>query len=288
LIPYRKSLRCLVAIGDPVCDERHADQLAESFRLSCARRGWSTVFAAVSERFAERCVARGYAAVEFGEEHIIDPRRDAAAGAAGRELRKKLNRAQRAGVTVDEYVPYDAVVEASMEAVAREWLSARRGMQVFVSPLYLFAERGGRRWFHAQREGVPVGVLTLVRLDRLDGWLIEHLLATPHAPQGTTELLVTTALAALGEEGCGYATFGPAVLPRLGRLQGLRRASEAIGRAVFDAAGRILHIESLARFRQKFQPLRAEGSHLLFHPPRIGLCETTGLLRAFNVSLKWR
>jgi lysylphosphatidylglycerol synthetase-like protein (DUF2156 family) len=287
VIPYRRGLRCLVAVGDPVCEERHAGELAECFRAACARRGWSTVFAAAGDGFAESCVARGYAAVEFGQEQIFDPRRDASAGAQGRELRKKLKRALRDGVTPREYFP-DGVGDAALEAVGRAWLAARRGLQVFVSPFLPFAELSGRRWFYAERAGGFVGVLTLVRLDRRDGWLIEHLLAHPRAPLGTTELLVSHAFAALAAEGCGHVTFGPAVLPALGRMRGLARTSAAVGRAVFNGASRVLHLDSLSRYRKKFQPFRVEASHLLFHPPRIGLYEVTGLLRAFNVSLKSR
>jgi lysylphosphatidylglycerol synthetase-like protein (DUF2156 family) len=288
LIPFRRGFRCLVGIGDPVCDPRHADELTERFRRRCAADGLSTVFAVASEGFTARAVAGGYAAVEFGEELIFDPRRDPQAGARGRELRKKVRRAERASVTVEEHRggPDDWVTERSMEAVARNWVRLRRGPQVFITPALLFTERTGRRWFCARCGEQMVGLLSLVRVDARAGWVFEHLMALPAAPQGVTELLVTTALAVLGREGCGFATFGPSTRARLGRMHRVGWYSEAVGRAVFNSASRWFHLQSLSRYRRKFQEAAVEPSYLLFHPT-LGLCEATGLLRAFNVTLRW-
>jgi lysylphosphatidylglycerol synthetase-like protein (DUF2156 family) len=288
VVPYRRGFRCLVAIGDPVCDGRDAPELAERFRRFCAAQGRRTVVAAASERFAASCVERGYAAVEFGEELSLDPARDPRTGSRGRELRKKLYRAERAGVTASEYRPLDddPALEAELKAVALAWLSGRRGPQVYITPLELFPSRVGRRWFYARHGAAPVGALSLQRIAAREGWVFEHLVAVPDAPQGTTEHLVTTALEALGREGCRYATFGPSTLARLGRIERLDWYSEAVGRAVFSGVGRAFGLCSLAHFRRKFQAVSAEGSFLLFHPARIGLFQATGLLSAFNVSLR--
>jgi phosphatidylglycerol lysyltransferase len=285
LIPYRRGFRCLVGIGDPICDERHSDELAERFRLSCAAQKLSTVFAAASERFTQRALARGYASVEFGEELIFDPRRDPQSGGRGRELRKKVQRAQRAGVNVLEHQG-DFDVERGLESLARAWVERRRGPQVFITPVLLFAERTGRRWFYAACGTQLLGVLSLLRLDARGGWVFEHLLTEPDAPQGTSEQLVTVALGALGREGCGYATFGPSTLSQLGRMQRVGWYGQVVGRAVFNSAARWFHLDSLSQYRKKFQVSAVEPSHLLFHPG-IGVREATGLLRAFNVTLRW-
>jgi lysylphosphatidylglycerol synthetase-like protein (DUF2156 family) len=289
LIPFRRGVRCLVGIGDPICDARDTDGLAERFRRDCAGRGLSTVFAAASESFASRCVARGYAAIEFGEELIFDPQRDPRVGADGRELRKKLNRAARAGVIADEHARGFGAREAEreMETVANGWLSARWGPQIFITPLSLFAERQGRRWLCARHGERMIGVLSLLRVQVRRGWVFEHLVALPDAPQGTTELLVTSALDVLRGEGCRYATFGPSTLERLGRMWNVGSYGEAVGRAVFSSTARFFHLQSLSHYRRKFQACAIEPSYLLFHPARFGLCEATGLLRAFNLSLRW-
>jgi lysylphosphatidylglycerol synthetase-like protein (DUF2156 family) len=283
VIPYRSSPRCRVAIGDPVCAEERGDALAERFRLACERARCSTVYAAASERFAARCVARGYGAIEFGLEQIFDPRRDPTAGRAGREVRKKVHRAVRDGVAVHEMAELEsAAIVEEMRAVACEWLTARHGLQMYITPLGDLEHRRGRRAFYALAAGRMVGVLTLVRMDARHGWVFEHLLPRPGAPVGTSELLITHALGVLGDEGITHATFGPAARAHLGRIYSLPSPSIVIGRWVFDTAARLFRLESQLRFREKFQVARREASYLLFFPPRLGLFQVVGLLRAFS------
>src|SRR4051794_2023016 len=98
LIGYRAGLGCAVVMGDPVCAARDKPRLAKAFRRWCRARGWTTVYVVTSRAFSRWAIDAGMAAVSFGEELVLDPRNDPAAGSTGRELRKKVNRAKKAGV----------------------------------------------------------------------------------------------------------------------------------------------------------------------------------------------
>lgn len=288
IIGYRLGLDCAVAIGEPVCAPDHMPALADAFRAHCRARGWHTTYAVVGPRFAEIARARGYASVEFGEELILDPRRDPEAGPRGREVRKKAAHARRAGLVVEEYArsdDEDAGLEGAMEEVAASWLGARKGMQIYLAKVRLFARPFGKRWFYARAGERVAGVLSTLRLDAYGGHLLDHLLAAPDAPSGTTELLVVSALAALRAEGCSFATFGPAPRAELEDIRNLSPFSEKVARSLFSAANELFHLDSRARYRRKFQVARAEPAYLLFDPPRLGLRQMLGLSRAFNVSL---
>jgi lysylphosphatidylglycerol synthetase-like protein (DUF2156 family) len=288
VIGYRVGLGCAVALGEPVCAPEDVSRLADAFRDFCKARGWHTTYAVAGPAFKEIAVAKGYAAVEFGEELILDPQRDPEAGSKGRELRKKVNHAKRDGLGVLEHDPAagrDARLEGAMENVAKAWLEGRSGPQIFLAKVRLFADPEGKRWFYAKQGDEVVGVLTMLRLESRDGWLLDHLLATPDAPIGTTEILVTAGLAALRQEGCRFATFGAAPAAQLGVIENLSPFSETVARSVFNAAGRVFHLDARSRYRRKFQVSRTDPSFLLFDPPRLGLRETVGISRAFNVSL---
>lgn len=290
VIGYRESWGCAVAIGDPVCRAGDVPHLAARFQAHCAARGRTTIHAGASEAFAAMVCRRGGAAVEFGENSIFDPCVDPQAGKGGRELRKKVRRAAREGIAVREYRPERAGREPSLEReiedVAAGWLRARRGLQFYLSSVRLFAPHvAGRRWFHARAAGRVVGVLALLRLEARGGYLLEHLLAAPGAPTGTTELLVTDCLAALGAEGCRFATFGPALASQPGAIRNLGRTSEAILRRGFAHASRLFRIDGELRFRRKFQAVRAEPAFVVFDPPRVRLRDAIGIMRAFNISV---
>jgi lysylphosphatidylglycerol synthetase-like protein (DUF2156 family) len=287
VIAYRTGIRCGVGIGDPICPGCDVERLRRRFEAACVRRGWSTVFAAASESFTHACVDAGYAAIEFAEDLIFDPRRDPLAGGAGRELRKNLNRAARARLAVAEHRGCDPGRERELDAVAHAWLASRHGPQAYISGIHLFSERRFRRWFYAHCDGEAMGVLSLVRVDARAGWVFEHLISRVDAPAGTSESLVVAALHTLGDEGCSWVTFGPSPLPRLGRMRGVGHYGQTVGRAFFDAAARFLHFDSVAHYRRKFQCVGVEPRWLLFHPPRVGIRQATALMRAFNVSWKW-
>ncbi|MDB4969822.1 MAG: hypothetical protein JWN44_5511 [Myxococcales bacterium] len=289
LIGYRAGLRCAVVMGDPVCAEADKPRLAAAFRDWCRARGWTTVYVVTSEGFSRWAIDAGMAAVSFGEELVLDPMHDAQAGSTGRELRKKINRAKKAGLAVSEYVPStlaDHDLERAMEAVATSWLDARRGPQIYIARLDLFGQPRGKRWFYARHGERIVGALSMNRLDAREGWLIDHLVCTPDAPQGITEILVVEALAALRKDGCRYATFGAAPGRSLGDVAGFGALSEKLARAVFSGAGRVFHLDARTRYRQKFQAVRSDPAYILFDPPSVGVREVVGIMRAFNVSLR--
>ncbi|HUS65604.1 MAG TPA: DUF2156 domain-containing protein [Kofleriaceae bacterium] len=284
VIGYREGWGCAVGLGDPVCPPEQTGALVDAFGDFCHARDAGAVFAVASPALTALCVARGWAAIEFGVELILDPRRDPQSGARGRELRKKVNRAKKAGVTVHEHHLGDPLVERAMEQCALSWLGARRGPQIYLARVRLFADPLGKRWFYALFGERIVGVLSMMRLDARDGWLLDHLIATPDAPGGTTERLAAHALGVLGAEGCRFATFGPAPSAELGRVVGLGPVAEALARGIYETVGRVFHLDARVRYRKKFQVERTEASSLVFSRG-LGLRELTGVLRAFNVSL---
>ncbi len=289
-IGFRSRFGCAVSIGDPVCAEDDKPRLARAFSEHCRARRLHTAYAVAGPSFAHWAADHGYGALCFGEELSFDPRRDPAAGAPGRELRKKLFRAGREGIEVIEYRPLrgrDPGAEREMEAVARSWLDARSGPQVYVVPVRLFAHLEGRRLFYALHRGRVVGVLSTVRLEARGGYLFDHHLVLPDAPIGTSESLIAEALRTFGGEGCGWATFGPAPANELGEILGLSQRQARLARSVFRKLGQTFHFESRNRYRRKFQVASSQSSYLLVSPPRFGPREIGGLVNAFNASLAW-
>ncbi len=290
VVGYVQSWGCAVGLGDPVCAPLDLPRLAARFRDFCASCGRDTVYAAGSERFAATACASGAAAIEFGETLIFDPRHDAQAGSDGRELRKKVYRARREGVRVEEYQPLrsgrDPGLEHALDAVVTRWLDARHGFQIYVSHVNLFdSAMAGRRWFYAHVGARVVGLLCLIRMEARAGWLLQHLLADPDAPIGITELLVADCFSTLGGEGCRYATFGPAPAAQLGIVRNMGGRSEAFARSVYAGAFRLFHLGNHTHYQRKFQVADVEPTFLVFDPPHVGVRDLIGVMRAFNVSL---
>ncbi|HZF50834.1 MAG TPA: DUF2156 domain-containing protein [Polyangiaceae bacterium] len=289
VIGYRKGLGCAVGLGDPVAPADQRAALGGAFRAWCRQNGMKTAYAAASEAFAREAEGMGYASLQVCEEQILDPRRDPTQGSKGREVRKKVMHAKRDGVVVEEHHPDFSAAsywrEEAMLKVAADWLAARKGPQIFLAHIDLFDVREGRRWICARVGDQVVGVLSMLELRARGGYLLEHHLVSPEAPQGTSELLIVGALERLGAEGVQAVTFGPAPASGLGHVANLGAFSERAARKVFDACVKTFHFDARARYRQKFQLTRTAPSFVLLDPPRFGVLQAMGLLRAFNVSL---
>ena len=113
-----------------------------------------------------------------------------------------------------------------------------------------------------------MGLVTCSPIYARNGWFIEDILRQPQAPYGTTELLITTALESLREEGFDVATLG------LAPFVDLETDTEHPGRT------RLLHIilivlrpfynfRGVVHFRRKFAPTWWETVYLAFWPDRI-------------------
>jgi phosphatidylglycerol lysyltransferase len=285
-VGYSTLLRCATAIGDPLCARGDVAAMLAAFRAFCHSRGLALAWTATSTHVARAAIDGGCAAFAFGEELIVDPRRDPQAGGRGRELRKKVQRADRAGVSVEEYRRDHGrkpVMEEQMEAVAHAWQRARHGPQLYLSPVRLFTATRGVRWFLARAGGRVVGVLLIVAAPASGGVVFEHILPLPDAPVGTSERLVVGALATLGAEGCAAASFGPSPSSRLGEIVGLDGLSARAARALYAVIDRLVDFEARTRYRRKFQVDRSETCWVILDPPRIGPVAALGMLRAFHL-----
>jgi lysylphosphatidylglycerol synthetase-like protein (DUF2156 family) len=124
-----------------------------------------------------------------------------------------------------------------------------------------------------------------MRLDARRGYLLDHHVASPCAPIGTSEALAAHALRTFGREGCAWASFGPSASSELGDVRGLGKRHEQLSRAIFHQLGRSFRFDSRNRYRRKFQVAATERSYLLVAPARFGPRETAAFLSAFNVSM---
>jgi phosphatidylglycerol lysyltransferase len=170
-------------------------------------------------------------------------------------LREQLRRARAKQVEIRPVAEAELPeLEASVGRLAERWLSekpmAPLGFLVSLQPLAFPSER--RAW-KAERAGALVGWLTATPLYARNGWLLEHLLRDPTAPNGTAELLVDAVMRAAAAEGRSYLTLGLA--PLAGEVAGWLRAARAVGTPLYD-------FEGLRAFKARLRPHGWDRIHL--------------------------
>lgn len=287
LIGYRKDSKNTVVLGDPVCAPENKGLLAKAFQNYCKEQNLKVVYTIVSEDFANWAAENLSAAlIEFADRIILDPFDNPMkkTGPKAILLRKKVKRAIKDGVAVIEYKGHDAELEQNIELIGTNWLKARKGPQVYLSPLSIFNDREGKRWFYAKWEGHVVGLLVLNEISSSKGWLLNNLMLTADAPVGTSELLVISVLEQLEKEECRFLVAGPTPTKELGKMTGMGGVIKTLTCWVYRNAAKVFNLNGQAIFWEKFQP-KVESSYLLFPEKNLNLFSVKAIFQAYHAGM---
>jgi phosphatidylglycerol lysyltransferase len=257
LVAYAAHGGAWIAAGEPIASEVDAVHVAECFvQAARAERRRASFFAtegnlASSPRFRRTLI---------GEQPVWDPQDWAAKLKEHRSLREQLRRARAKGVVIrrvtGETLSGDAALRDTLQAMIARWLAARTMSRMrFLVDVNPLEHLDHRQLFVAERHDSVVGLLSLSPVPARDGWLFEHLLRDPAAPNGTSELLVHHAMRELAQRGDRWATLGLA--PLSGPISGWLRAARSVSRPLFNFDG-------LAAFKRKLRPDRWAPIYLVY------------------------
>jgi lysylphosphatidylglycerol synthetase-like protein (DUF2156 family) len=143
----------------------------------------------------------------------------------------------------------------------------------FLTGLDPFTAHRERRYFVARTaERRVVGFATLSPVYARRGWLFEHLVRAPDAPNGTVELLVDAAMCELSQRGVSWATLGLA--PLAGDvpfpLKLVRRWAQPL-----------YNFDGLRSFKAKLGPVSWDPVYLAYPDPGASLSALCDSLSAF-------
>jgi phosphatidylglycerol lysyltransferase len=264
-----------VVAGAPISRPEDFAQVVSGFEAAAHAQGRRVCFFATETRFAQAAPVQ---ALPIGEQPVWEPHRWEETLRSSRGLREQLRRARARGLTVRRVDPEELrapehPTRRAVDQLLARWLAARRmapmGFLVQVSP-YAFAEE--RRAFVGELNGEVVCFLSAAPVFARQGWLLQHLVRAPGAPNGATELLVDAAMRAAAAEGQRYVTMGLA--PLSGEVSPWLRAARVAGAALYD-------FEGLRAFKAKLRPHAWHPLHLTWPSRTGGLWPMHDALRAF-------
>ncbi len=261
---YASTGNALVALGDPVGPRSAWPVLIDRF-LGKARAQYARpVFYKVSSEAAPMLAAAGCMVVRCGETAILDPATFTLETPARRELRRKLSRAARAGVTVIAHAPGTAPTHR-LDAVHAEWLAEHGTELGFSQGRFGGALFESCRVFEARVAGSSVGFLSILRSGDGGEDAVDVMRLTGDAPDGTMHGLVVAALDAARADGVRRFSLCAVSLSGIDDPDGrVERVENAIFRRFGDRAG----LTGLRRFKAAFRP-EWEPVHAAFRPPLI-------------------
>jgi lysylphosphatidylglycerol synthetase-like protein (DUF2156 family) len=217
LVAYRPAgRRHLVQLGGVFADPAEQGRLLSAF-LDFARSQRRRIVAVQLMRDdAELYAGHGFAVNQFGSDYARSLSSFSLAGKKHMQLRNKISRARRAGVTVVEVgvdAPWPVDVEEQLNVLDGVWLRSKGRHAKELA--FMVGERGGpaaamRRLFAAvdAADNVLGYVSFSPAYGRRAGWLHDLSRRRPDAPPGVLELIVATAVERFAGEGASHLHFG--------------------------------------------------------------------------------
>jgi phosphatidylglycerol lysyltransferase len=251
-----------IVAGAPVCaDTRLADIVTEFERAAAADGRRVCYFCAESRLETVLRTSAQHSMVLLGAQPAWQPQQWPRIYEHHASLKAQLNRARNKSVTVREWPVERARYEPALLRCLHEWLAAHRfpTLHFLVEPMTL--ERlYDRRIFVAERQGEVIGYVVASPVPQRAGWLIEQIIRGRGAVNGTSELMIDTAIRTLAAQGSTFVTLGLSPLSRRALVEwGPNPLWLRILLGWVRAHGRrFYNFDGLDAFKNKFQPERWE------------------------------
>ncbi len=259
-VAYVDTGKAWVAAGAPLAEDGRMAAVTAEFIVAARAAGRRACMFATEERFKSLVALPSF---PVGEQPVWDPAAWPGTLARSRRLREQVRRARAKGVVVraidvQEAMAADTSIRAAILDLVCRWSRSRElapmGFLVQAEPFTLLP---GHRLFLAERDHQVIALLSIAPIYARSGWLFEHLIRAPNAPNGTTETLVDHAMRFASRDGAALVTLGLA--PLAGDVPQLLRFARRAGRALFD-------FEGLRSFKAKLHPMRWDPVFLSFAP----------------------
>ena len=279
--------RTMVIAGAPVCALESLPVVTHELEQSARSRGHGICYFHASDRLAAhfRSSPR-HSCVALGAQPVWNPADWPSILKSHGSLRAQTARARNKGVRISVASAASAEHDPLFEETLREWLGSRPmpPLRFLVEPETFRGELADRLLFTAYQHSVPIAYLLASPIPQRNGFLVEQLLRSPAAPNGTSELLIDALMNHLHTAGYTYLTLGLSPLCResdrhlqsnplwLRTLMGIARTH---GRRFYDFDG-------LEKFRTKLCPSHWEPVYAITNERSFSPRSLYALLAAFS------
>lgn len=262
VLGYVEQYGVRIVAGAPVCAKERLAEVVEEFETASMQTGQRVCYFCAESRLSTVLQASSrHSMVLLGAQPTWQPQGWPQIFARHSSLKAQLKRARNKAVSVSEWPVSRAQSAPALLQCLREWLATRRfpTLHFLVEPMTLdrFYDR---RIFVAQRQDEVIGFVVASPVPCRTGWLIEQIVRGRGAVNGTSELMIDTAVRTLAESGSNFVTLGLSPLSQRAQIAGkpnplwlrlLLSWVRAHGR-------RFYNFDGLDAFKTKFQPERWE------------------------------
>ena len=293
VVGYTRRRRVLLVAGAPVCPEAALPSVIEKFEAYARENRSRVCYVCAESRLRDLlCAMPPHSAIAIGAQPAWNPQEWAGIVAARASLRSQLSRARNKGVAIERTPPELAAADPALRRVLSEWLQTRTlpPLHFLVEPCTLDGEIADRLILIARRDGVPVAYLVASPVTARNGYLVEQVARSPRAPNGSSELLIDSAMRIFAGEGRTFATLGLVALAS--SVQDEIAANPVWMRLMMTIArahtNRFYNFRGLEHFRMKMAPRTWETIYAISNESRFSIMSLYAIGEAFAGIAPWR
>lgn len=284
VVGYVRRGSWMLVAGEPVCAGVQLGQTIRDFEAYARVRRRRVCYVCAAETMrAELAGSPNHAAITIGAQPVWSPAEWPRMLRARRSVRAQLHRALNKDVEIDFLPPAEGAGNPEIQRTLDDWLHVRRlpPMHFLVEPEVLSGIVDDRLLLVARRRDQIVAFLVASPVAARNGFLIEELARSPHAPNGTSELLINAAMNRFAECGCTWATMGLVALAHGAFADNplWLRSLMTVARA---HANRFYNFRGLEHFRAKMQPAAWENLYAISNERRFSLQALYAMGGAFS------
>jgi phosphatidylglycerol lysyltransferase len=286
VVGYVQAQDYRIVAGAPVCAPQRLTAVAAAFEAATEQRGQRVCYFGAQDRMIMMLdTGKPLAALLLGAQPVWQPAHWAERIRRKSSLRAQLARARNKQVTVTRWCSDYATNHPALQHCLTRWLHGRRlpPMHFLVEPDTL-GQLADRRVLVAEQQQRIIGFLIASPVRCRNGWLIEQIIRDTGAPNGTTELLLDTAMRNLAADGAAYATLG---LAPLSRRAGLTQTPQPLTTRALLATVRawgqhLYNFEGLDAYKAKFLPEWWEPVYAISRERHVSLRTMYAIAGAFS------
>ncbi len=259
VVGYTRRGSLLAVAGGPVCAPELLPNICAEFEAYAYRERCRICYVCAEGRLRTLFAhSPNHSAVVLGAQPAWRPHTWPAIVQGHASLRAQLSRSRNKGVIIESLAPQQAAANPELRQVLRQWLHARMlpPLHFLVEPNVLEGVVENRVVLVATRNGKVVAFLVASPILAKDGYLVELLARSPSAPNGTSELLIDSAMQRFAREDRKYVTLGLVALAHAVHRDMRRNPLWLRGLMWFARAhaNRFYNFRGLEQFRLKMFP----------------------------------
>lgn len=292
VVGYTRRAPVLVAAGAPVCADEALASVCDEFEAFARSQGYGVCYVCAEDQL-RTVLAQSprHTAIALGAQPVWNPGFWPNVIRHRASLRAQLHRAANKGVAVEAANAHQAAADPELRSVLHEWVAGRRlpPLHFLVEPNVLDGILSDRMILVARQNQKPVAFLVASPIPARQGCLVELIARSHHAPNGSCELLIDSAMRHFAAEGCRYATLGLVALahaadPEIRKNPAWLRALMYFARA---HANRFYNFRGLEHFRLKMSPERWDAVYAVSNEPQFSVRTLYAIGAAFSEISPW-